>query len=157
MADPASVARWADGVLVVSQAGVSTRDASKKAAQLLEKVGARTIGVVVWGLEEGKGVTGYNYGGHYYYASYYNLPPSTRSGKVKTGDNGALATGMPAAPWVPEVSPGRRFAAAVGRILTGVLAFLVVIAIAGVVVYLLAQYLGWDLSPYLSVFSQFGW
>ena len=43
VADPVSVARWVDGVLMVSQAGESTREAAYKGVELLGKVGARVI------------------------------------------------------------------------------------------------------------------
>jgi polysaccharide biosynthesis transport protein len=147
VADPASVARWSDGVLMVSQAGVSTREAGAKAMQLLEKVGARTVGVVIWGLDESRaGTAGYGYyaGGYYYYASYYS--PSPEPKKKKRAKEGAPPAPVPEKTWVPEISPGRRFAAALGRVLSGVLAFLVVVAIAAVVAFFLDRYFGWGLS-----------
>ncbi len=154
VADPAAVARWTDGVLLVTQAGASTRDAAKKAMELLGKVGARAIGVVVWGLDENRGGAGYGYygGGQYYYSSYYSQAPDDGRRSKKTAapeDNGAQAVGVgidAARPWVPEVSAGRRVAAVVGRVLTALLAFLVVIAIAAVVAYFLDQYFGWGLA-----------
>ena len=93
VADPASVARWADGVLMVSQAGVTTREAAKKAMELLDKVGARIIGVVVWGLDETKaGSAGYGYyaGGYYYYSSYYGQH-SDGARKKKPAQRGAAS------------------------------------------------------------------
>jgi len=155
VADPASVARWVDGVLMVSQASVTTRDAAKKAVEMLEKVGARTVGVVIWGLDENKpGSSGYGYyGGGYYYSSYYALPVESgkRSKKSGAGGSAELADGSAVAvSWMPEASPGRRFAIFVGRVLTAVLAFLVVVAIAAVVAYILAQYFHWSLPSYLS-------
>ena len=51
VADTAAVARWADGVLMVTRGGVSTREAARRGHEMLEKVGARVIGVAVWGLE----------------------------------------------------------------------------------------------------------
>ena len=151
VADPAAVARWVDGVLMVTQAGVSTREAAKKAMELLGKVGAKMTGVVVWGLDESKGSGGYGYyAGGYYYASYYAHPAeSTRRSKNKA-DNGAQAVGVgmsAAAPqWVPEVSAGRKFAALLGRLLTGLLAFLLIMAVAAVAAYFLDRYFGWGLA-----------
>lgn len=57
VADAAATVRWADGVLLVTCAGVSTRPAAANARDLLAKVRARTLGVVVWGVKE-SGVVG---------------------------------------------------------------------------------------------------
>jgi len=150
VADAAAVARWADGVLMVTQAAFSTREAGKKAVELLQKVGAKITGVVVWGLDEARaGSAGYGYSSGYYYASYYSLAPGSgrRSNKH---DNGAQAVGVGAESaamhWVPEESGGRRFARALGKVLTGVLAFLLIVAIAAVVAFFLDQYYGWGLA-----------
>jgi len=145
VADPVSVARWVDGVLMVSQAGESTREAALKGVELLGKVGARVIGVAVWGLDETKNKPGYGYGygyytgGYYYYRSYYGYGPAKASGKKK--DDAAPEDG-----WVVEASPGRRFAAFLGRLLTGILVFALVVAIAAVVAYFLDQYFAWGLA-----------
>lgn len=152
VADPAAVARWADGVLMVTQAGSSTREAGKKGVELLVKVGARITGVVAWGLDEDKASGGYGYGyyaGGYYYASYYATPSG---GRVKRkGDNGARTVGASGAvevstEWVPEESAGRAFARFLGKALAGVLGFLVVVAIGAVAVYFLDQYFGWGIA-----------
>lgn len=141
VADPASVARWADGVLMVTQAGTSTRQAGKKAVELLANIGSRIIGAVVWGLDESKGAAGYGYhGGGYYYASYYSPAESDKSPKSR-GSGSARA----AEEWIPEESLGRRFAAALGRILAGTLAFLAVVVVLALVSYFLDQYFGWGL------------
>ncbi len=149
VADAAAVARWADGVLMVTQATVSTREAGNKAVELLSKVGAKITGVVVWGLDEARaGTAGYGYSSGYYYASYYSMSPDAgrRGGKR---DNGAQAVGVSSesAPrqWVPEESGGRKFARVLGKVLTGVLAFLLIVAIAAVVAYFLDQYFGWGI------------
>lgn len=49
VADAAAAARWSDGVLIVTQVGVSTSDAAKRSRQMLENVGARMLGVVSLG------------------------------------------------------------------------------------------------------------
>ena len=157
VADPASVARWADGVLMVMQASVSTREASKRARELLEKVGAHTIGVVVWGVGEsgGRGGRYGDYaGGYYYYSSYYGESSDGLHQKKRRSGNedSGVGSSAPGETWVPEVGGERRFAIAAGRLLTGLLAFLVVLAIAGVVAYLLALYFGWDLTGVQSFF-----
>ncbi len=149
VADAAAVARWVDGVLMVTQAGASTREAGKKAVELLEKVGSKVTGVVVWGLDESRGSSGgYGYSSGYYYASYYSQPSGGRRGAKH--DNGAQAVGVSADAaadhWIPEESVGRKIARVIGTVLTGMLAFLLVVAIAAVVAYFLDQYFGWGLS-----------
>ncbi len=47
VSDAAAVARWADGVLMVVRGGVSKMPAVRKAADVLEKAGARLVGTVV--------------------------------------------------------------------------------------------------------------
>jgi capsular exopolysaccharide synthesis family protein len=141
VADPVSVARWVDGVVVVSRAGVSTREAGEKAVELLSKVGARVIGVVVWGLDESKNQPGYGYGyytgGYYYYRSYYGShKPAVKSTSTAEPDE-----------WVENTSPGRKVARLIGRVITGVLAFLAVSAALLVAAYFLDQYFGWGLTP----------
>jgi capsular exopolysaccharide synthesis family protein len=149
VADPVSVARWADGVLMVSKAGESTKEAAAKAVELLGKVGARIVGVAVWGLDEARNRSGYGYGygyytgGEHYYRSYYGGAPSTRRAKGVVAPADKI---VPAEDWIPEPTPGRRVAAFVGRVMTGVLAFLVVIAIAIAVAYVLDQYFGWGIG-----------
>jgi len=148
VADAAAVARWADGVLMVTQAGSSTREAGKKAMELLAKAGAKVTGVVVWGLDESKaGSSGYGHSSGYYYASYYTKSAG-KSGRDER-DNGAQAVGVgmesAARDWMPEESGGRKFARVLGKVLTGLLAFLLIVAIAAVAAYFLDQYFGWGL------------
>ncbi len=153
VADGAAVARWADGVLVVTKGGESTRDAAKKAAEMLGQIGARIIGSVVWGLEQSSGGSGYGYyggkgyRGYYYYADYYNqyqgeTPAQGRSQSSQRHASTAVSTSQPQV-YIPPVSPGRQFAATVGRVLAGVLAFLVIVVIIALVVYFLDQAMGW--------------
>lgn len=153
VADPVSVARWVDGVLMVSKAGESTREAASKAVSLLDKVGAKAIGVVVWGLDESKNRPGYGYGygygyyagGYYYYRSYYGYGPSeSKKGRTVPGE-------LPSPDeWVPEATTGRKVAAFVGRLLWGLLAFLIVLAVAAVALYFLDQYYGWGVRAVVS-------
>ncbi len=147
VADPVSVARWVDGVVVVSKAGESTREAGQKAVELLGKVGARIIGVVVWGLDETKNRPGYGYG--YYTGGYYYNRSEYGSPKPAKELSGAKAEG-----WVAEVTPGRQIARFVTRVLVGVLAFLAVLAVLAVAAYVLDQYFGWNLVPDLSEYLQ---
>lgn len=88
VADAAATARWADGVLVVTRAGVSTHQAADHAHDVLEKVGARVVGIVVWGLGDAQGSSS-SYGNYYYggyYASYADV------GSCGSADSGARNT-----------------------------------------------------------------
>jgi capsular exopolysaccharide synthesis family protein len=153
VADPAAVARWADGVLMVTQAAVSTRDAGRKAMELLEKVGARTIGVVVWGLDESRGGGyGYGYGYYasgYYYANYYAQAPSTdATPKKHTGKHAAAENIVDdqSAEWVPHESSGRRIGRIIGAVLKGLAAFVLVVVVLLGALLALSHFLGWGLA-----------
>ena len=52
VADTSAVARWADGVLVVTAAGFTTREMAKASREMLASAGSRLIGIVIWGLKE---------------------------------------------------------------------------------------------------------
>lgn len=153
VADATSVARWADGVLLVTKGGVSTREAVKRGRDMLAQVGARVLGGVVWGLESmpGRGGYGYysgggGYGGYYHYADYYDAPvPDTRSAKRAIPEVSGAKAEAPPRMYIPPKSPGRRFAEALGRVLTAVLAVLAVVVVAAIVVYLLDAALGWGI------------
>ena len=108
VADTTDVARWVDGVLMVSRGGSSTRQAGKRGREALEKVGARIIGVAVWGLPEPGGregsAYGYGYGygyGEYlgYYSGYHDGPSEGRKSKKTkhTGSGVETAAGAVAA------------------------------------------------------------
>jgi hypothetical protein len=150
VADSAAVARHVDGVLMVLKGGESTREAAKTAAEMLEQVGARVLGSVVWGLESGPGGAGYGYGrygGYYHYADYYDVEPAGRSKATpktaaveKAGVHGGTG-GV----YIPPKSPGRRFAEGVGKFLTGVLAVLAIIVILAMAVYFLDAAMGWGI------------
>lgn len=155
VADAAAVARWCDGVLVVSKGGQSTSDAAKKGREMLENVGARIAGVVVWGLEGGVGSGGYGYygygkyGGYYYYSDYYSNVPASgtrtgRSGAKAAATSSADAYGS-AGQYVPPVAPGRKFLRAFGRVITGTLAAIAVLALMALVAYFADQAMGWGI------------
>lgn len=60
VADTSAVARWADGVLMVTASGFTTREMAKASHEMLQSVGARLIGVVVRGVKErSSGNSGY--------------------------------------------------------------------------------------------------
>lgn len=163
VADAAAVARWSDGVLMVTKGGESTRDAAKKATEMLGQVGARVIGSVVWGLEESAGGRGYGYyggkgyKGYYYYADYYNqyqgeTPATGRSKATKKHATSTVPSSQTQQQvYIPPASPGRQIAMTVGRVLTGVLAFLVIVVIVVLVVYFLDQAMGWGIMRLLLV------
>lgn len=52
VADASVVARWADGVLLVSAVGSTTRESAQRSREMLQSVGARLIGIVLWGPKE---------------------------------------------------------------------------------------------------------
>jgi succinoglycan biosynthesis transport protein ExoP len=51
-ADAASVVRLADGVLIVTRSGVTTREDTRAARDQLANIGARVLGLVVWGMKK---------------------------------------------------------------------------------------------------------
>jgi polysaccharide biosynthesis transport protein len=63
--DAAALARWADGVLMVAHIGASTRDAAHQARGQLEKIGARVLGISVWGARV-SAATARAYSGYYH-------------------------------------------------------------------------------------------
>jgi capsular exopolysaccharide synthesis family protein len=152
VSDGAAVARWADGVLLVSRAGVSTRESAEKGAEMLGNVGARVIGVVISGSEGGEREGGY-YSGSYYYNRYYSYYSSASEHRSKKADSGAKApvkvrkdgADEPTV-WLPPKSPGRAFAEALGRVMTAVLGFLVVLGIAALIAFLMNGYFHWGLD-----------
>jgi capsular exopolysaccharide synthesis family protein len=157
VADGAAVARWADGVLMVTRGGVSKRDAAKKGREMLDKVGAHVVGVAVWGLEKASLARGYGYGydsdySRGYYADY-------RSHGQRVLDSGARGIAVPAAPADPETSvpvqsSGRSATQSLGRALAGVLAFLAAIAVVATILYFADQYFGWGLvSTLMTILS----
>lgn len=155
VSDAAAVARWADGVLLISRSGVSTRDTGQKGAEMLAKVGAKVIGVVVAASdEEGRG--GASYSGSYYYNHYYNhyaTPVAEGRRRSKGTDSGAQALVRTTTAddmaesraWRPPKSTGRQAAEAIGRVMTAILAFLMVIMVAALAVYLADKMFGWGL------------
>jgi capsular exopolysaccharide synthesis family protein len=58
-ADAAAVTRWVDGVLVVARVGSSRRDAAHAGCEQLRNVGARILGLAVWGSIESVVTRGY--------------------------------------------------------------------------------------------------
>jgi non-specific protein-tyrosine kinase len=65
VADAAALAQLADGVLIVTHIGASTRGAARMARGQLEKIGARILGISVWGLRDRAAARSYSG----YYAS----------------------------------------------------------------------------------------
>ena len=147
VADTAAVARWVDGVLMVTRGGVSTRESARKGREMLEKVGARVIGVAVWGLEGDGSGTAYGYGG-YYYGSYTPAEHRrSKKGQLDSGAKGSATTAdSPSAVFfTPEKSTGRRIAEFIGAVMAALLGFLVVLTLIAVVVYFADQAFGWGL------------
>lgn len=59
VADAAAMARQVDGVIMVTRANVSNRDSARKARAQLDNVGARILGVALWGIEDASSLSGY--------------------------------------------------------------------------------------------------
>lgn len=151
VADPSAVARWVDGVLMVTKAGSSTRETATKGRELLEMVGARILGSVVWGLSQDEQGGGYGYyGGHYgpySYAGYYQDVPTDRTRKGgRLPDSGARSTvdvGAPArytsAARIPAEGAAQRYARILGQILSVILAVTLLFAVLVVAMYFVDQ------------------
>lgn len=73
VADTSGLVPAADGVLLVVRAGSTPHDRVRAAASALQKVGARTLGVVL-SMAQTRKVKGYGYG----YGGYGGLAPATR-------------------------------------------------------------------------------
>lgn len=166
VSDAVALARWVDGVLVVTRASHTTRGTVREAREMLEKAGARIAGCVIWGLDPSgqQGQYGY-YGGYggYYYRDYYTTAGGKRVGKraAKAGakDSGAAPAGDAAADyeWVPERSPMRQVAEFAGRLLAGVLGALLVLAVVATLAYVFDQYFHWGLVDAVRDVLPFGW
>lgn len=153
VADPAAVARWADGVLMVARGGVSTRDAAKKSRQLLDQVGANVVGVVIWGIEESGPASsfyGESYYGGYHYQGYAQPPAGARSAAGKHAGTGGSGAESSDAALAVEPSAGRKFADFIGRLLAGLLGFVVIVVLVLVVLYFLDQAYGWGIVTEIS-------
>ena len=90
-------------MLLVSQSGVSTREDAKSAVGMLDKVGARIIGVVVWGVGGDKS-SSYIGGAPTGYVAYYAAHPKADAATVRAATNAARAP--------KPATPGRLVAAA---------------------------------------------
>lgn len=152
VADAAATARWTDGVLMVTRAGVSTHPAVANARNLLDKVGARILGAVVWGLDESKGGRG-GYGGYYggYYSEYYGATESNgpRSGS-KRADSGARHTlnvgsgaGRPREFTMPEERASRWLPRWLVGWKLGLAVFVAVLVVLAAALLVLNGWLGW--------------
>jgi len=152
VADAAAVARWADGVLIVTRAGVSTREAARRGREALGLVGARIVGVVIWGLQLDGSTPGYGYyGGHYggYYAGYYRSADSdSRDGLDRQSRSSARGAGSDSADsalrdagavWSKDAG---RSAGMSKRVVVGVTAFIVVLVLVTGAAFLLDRALG---------------
>ncbi len=134
VADAAATARWTDGVLMVTRGGVSTHPAAVNARDILDKVGARILGVVVWGIDE-RGKSGGYYGGHYF--GYYGVGPLADSGARST--LGMSATDAAA----PESRPASGVARWMSGWRLGVVVFVATAGVLAVVAMVLNAQGGW--------------
>ena len=155
VADATALARWADGTLIVTRGGVSTRDAAVKARDMLDMVGAKIIGSVVWGLEEKYAEGGYGYYGQYSYSAYYQQPEATnRSGNSKRGhDSGARtvvnvrnSTEMSTpSVYFPQETGLRKAIRTAQRVVVGVLGVTLVLIVVAAVLYIFDHAFGWQI------------
>ncbi|NTU72466.1 MAG: polysaccharide biosynthesis tyrosine autokinase, partial [Coriobacteriia bacterium] len=139
VADAASLVRWTDGAVVVSRVGASTREAAVRSHEILSKVGARVMGVVVVNADAAGGGRGYGYGG--YMSGYYYHGKGTQVSSTTDG--------------LKEPIPGgrSRIAATVGKVLVGLLVFVIVLVVAAIIVTVLDGFLGWGLIDSLKLFG----
>jgi hypothetical protein len=103
----------------------------------------------VWGLDETKaGSSGYGHyaGGYYYYSSYYG---DVSAGSSKTGSQTGVS-GIGDGGNSTRSDPGRP-ATFLGRLALGVLVFVLVIALAGIVYVVAFRYLGLTAFPLDSI------
>ncbi len=68
MTDSLYLSSFTEGVIIVIKAGKTSRDALKETKRLLNKIGAKILGVVLNDLKE----QDMKYGYYYYYSSYYS-------------------------------------------------------------------------------------
>lgn len=158
VADPAAVARWVDGVLVVMRAGACARDAATRAKEMLDNVGARVIGAAVWDLGDSGSGSGYQYGkyryGGYYYTAYQG-EPSEKEGLVAAARERVTSVAVDvtkgAAQGRAESESGAlrglagRVASGVARVLAGAVGFSLVVGLAWLAVAAASWVTGWDL------------
>ena len=157
VADAAVAARWADGVLMVTRFGSSTRDAARKGREILDNVGARVVGVVEWGIEAGGGYGKSGYYGNYFgsYYSSYDVEGEGRRSKGTPGGDGTDVAGDAGATLTrteahASTKPmGRRIADFVGGLMLGLAAFAAVLLVAAAIVYGLDRFLGWGILAHL--------
>ncbi len=148
VSDPASVARWSDGVLMVARAGISTRDAGAKATEQLKRSGARIIGVAVCGVDKaGRGWDGYDYAREYA-GHYFGVKPAEDAELTPIGPQPADA--LPA-PRVVSVGSARTKAANIlAKSVAALLGVAAVVAVLVVGTYLLDQQFGWGVMSTLA-------
>jgi capsular exopolysaccharide synthesis family protein len=155
VADTAASARWVDGVLVVTRAGVSTHPAAVSARDMLDKVGARILGVVVWGLDESGGghygsYGGGHYGGYHYSAYHSDTDPDGSMGSSRHAAPGARARGTRGAgrrrasrSAVSEDGEAEGPASWLTGWRLGLVVFIVLVVVLVATVLLLNGWLGW--------------
>ena len=154
VADGASVARYTDGVLLVTKGGESTREAVKKAGEMLASAGGRLIGSVVWGLDVAGARSGYGYaygkgayGGYYSYADYYNTPPEDGQAEKGPAQRAAEVTGVA---YAPPKAARRKVAETLGTVLRVVLIVLVLAVMFFALLYYFDQMMGWGIVALLT-------
>jgi len=82
VSDAVAMAPYVDGVLLVSSHGMATRDGARRTVEMLSKVEARILGVVVNNVELSPRRYGYGYYG--YYAPYHYYSYTGRDGEERS-------------------------------------------------------------------------
>lgn len=83
--DPVILAPLTDGVIIVTETGVTSEQALAQTTEILQSVGAHIIGVVL-NRFGGRNRKGYYYGA-YYYHSYYDDESDSKDGQRKTKED----------------------------------------------------------------------
>jgi polysaccharide biosynthesis transport protein len=95
--DAVVLSQWADGVLVVLDQKVTTRQAIQRARENLQAAGARILGAVINRMDA-RGASGYYYSTYYSYYYYNAEGSSSGNGKAPSGLRKLLGGGKSAKP-----------------------------------------------------------
>jgi len=144
VADGASVARYADGVLLVAKGGVSAREAFKMAGEMIQSAGGRVIGSVIWGLDAVGSRGGSSYGGYYSYTESYNATGEEPAADMRNHRRDSSGVRASARRRSASTSAITAFTGQRGVIIATA-AVTAVLAMLALVVYFLDEALGWGL------------
>jgi capsular exopolysaccharide synthesis family protein len=94
--DAVILSSLSDGVILVAQGGVTTREALKRARKILHHVDGKLLGIVLNNVDVRSSDYSYYYGGRYYYYYYDSAEPAKEesSAEVPPAANSAQAGGQ---------------------------------------------------------------